>query len=77
MVTEEFEISAEQVLSQIRELIREANVRRIVVRHKEDVLLDIPLSAGVVGTLLAPGLAAFAVFAAIATNCKMTVERVE
>lgn len=47
------------------------------MRHKGDVLLDVPLSAGVVGALLSPGLAAFAVLAAIATDCKILVERVE
>lgn len=77
MASKEFEMSAEQIISQVRELIREANVRRIVVRHKGDVLLDVPLSAGVVGALLSPGLAAFAVLAAIATDCKILVERVE
>ena len=76
MTSECLEESAEEIVSRIRELIREANVRRIVVKHHDEVLMDIPLSAGLVGALLAPGLAAMAMFAAIATDCKILMERV-
>ncbi len=67
--------ASQEPASRIMELIREANVKRITVKQGGRVILDIPLSAGVIGALLAPGLAAMAVFGAILTSCIIEIER--
>jgi hypothetical protein len=59
-------------------LLHEGNVTRIIVKdEKGKPLLEIPASIGVIGTVLAPWLTALGVIAALATNCRIVVERRE
>jgi len=76
VVTEEFSVSADNLIEKVKELLHEGNVTRIIVKdEKGKVLLEIPATVGVIGVVLAPWLAALGVIAALATNCKMVVER--
>jgi repressor of nif and glnA expression len=76
--TEDFVVSGEELVDRVKELVREANVRRIIVKNEEKrVLFEIPLVAGVAGIALLPGYAALALIAALAAECTITVERVE
>ncbi|MBS7653115.1 MAG: DUF4342 domain-containing protein [Candidatus Bathyarchaeia archaeon] len=73
---EEFQISADDLIKRVKELIHEGNIRRIVVRNEAgETLLEIPVTVGLLGALLAPYLAALGVIAAMVTRCKIAVER--
>lgn len=73
---EEFYINSENLTSKVRQLIHEGNVSMIIVKDEHDTaLLDMPVTVGVVGVILAPWLAALGVIAALVTNCKLVVER--
>ncbi len=73
---ETFHIKGEQLLTKVKELIKAGNVRRIIIKDKkEKVLVEFPLTFGVVGALLAPVLAAVGAIAALVTECSITVER--
>ena len=75
-VTEEVSVAANDVLKRVQELLHEGNITRIVVKDEAGKqLLEIPATVGVVGTLLAPWMAALGVIAAIATKCTIVVER--
>ena len=74
--TQEFTVSADEVAKKVRELLHEGNVSRIVVKDEGGkTLLEMPVTAGVVGVLLAPWLAAAGAIAAIATRCTIVVVR--
>src|SRR5919107_2625976 len=78
--TEHIEIAASDLVDRTKELIEEGNVRRIIIRNEEDeVLLEVPLTAGVVVggavTIVAPGLAALGALAALLTHVKIEVVR--
>ena len=76
--TEELTISGEKLVSTVKEIIRQGNVRRIGVRNKNgETLFEMPLTLGVVGVLLLPTLAALGAIAALVTECTIVVERVE
>jgi integral membrane sensor domain MASE1 len=76
--TEEFQVNGEELLSKIKELVHEGNVRRILIRNQEGrTLIDIPLTFGVVGALLAPQLAAVGAIAALLSNGTIVVEKVQ
>ena len=78
VVKEEFSISADDLVSKVKELIHEGTITRITIRdEKGKTLLEIPTTVGVVGVLLAPWLAALGTIAALATNCTIAVERKE
>lgn len=76
--TEELKITGEELLSTVRELVRQGNIRRITIKNREGkTLVEIPLTLGVVGTLLLPTLAALGAVAALVSECSIVVERVE
>ena len=75
-VTEEFSVAANDVLKRVEELIHEGNVTRIIVKDESGrQLIEIPVTVGFVGVLLAPWMAALGVIAAIATRCNIVVEK--
>ena len=67
----------EQFLKQLKDLIHEGNVRRVVIEHQGRVVAEFPLTAGVVGVVLAPVLAAIGAIVALLKDCTIKVERVE
>lgn len=75
-ITEEFTVAAHELLKKVEELVREGSVTRIIVKDEKDkTLLEIPVTLGVVGAILAPWLAALGVIAALVTRCKIVVEK--
>lgn len=73
---EEFQVSADDLVHRVKELVREGNIRRVVVRNESgETLLEIPVTIGVIGTLFAPYLAALGALAALVTRCTIAVER--
>jgi len=76
--TEEFTLDGEKLVSKVKDLVKQGNIRRISVRNKEGrSLIDIPLTAGVVGAVLLPTLAALGAIAAMVTECSIVVERID
>ncbi len=76
--TEEFRVSGEQLLHQVKELVHQGNVRRIIIKDKDGVtLFEVPLTAGVVGAVLLPVWAAVGAVAALAASFTIAVELVE
>lgn len=74
--TEEFQINGEMLLSKIKELIHEGNIRRILIKNEDGkTLLEIPVTLGVAGAILAPQLAAIGAIAALVTRCTVVVEK--
>ena len=78
MSTEEFKVSGGQLLAKVRELINEGNIRRIIIKNEDGkTIIEIPLTLGVVGALIAPGLAAVGAIASFLTNCTIVVEKTD
>ena len=76
--TEELSISGEDLVSTVKNLVHQGNIRRITIENRDGrTLLEIPLTLGVVGALLLPTLAALGALAAIVTECKIVVERID
>ena len=76
-IEEDLTATVEDILDKASQLIREGNVRKLMVRHKDRVIVEVPLTAGVVGAFLAPHLAALAIFSGLLTGCTITIERAE
>jgi hypothetical protein len=74
--TESFHVNGEELLAKVKKLIAEGNVRRITITDKNGRdLINIPLTVGVVGALIAPVLAAVGAIAALVSECTIKVER--
>jgi len=75
---EEFKVSGSEILEKIKEIIREGNTRRIIFKTEDGkTFMEIPLTVGIVGTLIAPVWAAIGAVAALASNLTIVVEREE
>lgn len=73
---EEFRVNGDELLAKVKQLIAEGNVRRISIKDKDNkTLVELPLTIGVVGVVLAPVLAAVGAIAALVTECSIIVER--
>ncbi|HEX8939403.1 MAG TPA: DUF4342 domain-containing protein [Candidatus Limnocylindrales bacterium] len=76
--TEEFRLDGSELLTKVRELVAEGNVRRIIIKNEDGhTLIEVPLTLGVIGALLLPVWAAIGAIAALATRCTIVVERDE
>jgi hypothetical protein len=80
--TEELKIKGSELVSRVKELIAEGNVRKIVVlKENGDVLFEVPMNAGVavggVLTMMAPVLAGLGAAAALLSNVRIRVERTD
>ncbi len=73
---ETFKAQGGQIVDKVKELIHEGNVRRIVIKQDDHIVVELPLTVGVIGAVLAPTIAAIGAAAALITNCTLEVERV-
>lgn len=73
---ESFRVKGEELLTKVKQLIKEGNIRKITIKDKNGkTLIVLPLTIGVVGAVLAPVLAAVGAIAALVTECTISVER--
>ena len=74
--SEEFRVNGEELLGKIKNLVKEGNIRRIIIKDKEGkVIFEIPLTFGILGALIAPQLAAIGAIAALVTEATVVVEK--
>ncbi len=72
---EKIEGTTDQVLGQLKKLVEEGNVRRVVVKQRGKTVAEFPLTIGVVGAVLAPVAAAIGALTALLTECTIEVEK--
>jgi hypothetical protein len=81
MATEKFTVSGEELVSRVKKLVHEGNIRRVRIIQGGKTIFEIPLSVGApaaaIGIMVAPVLAALGAFAALVTECTIEVEKVE
>jgi hypothetical protein len=76
MANETFKASGENLIKKVKELIKEGNARKIIIKNeKGDVIIEMPLTFGAVGAVIAPALAAIGAIAALVGNCTIEVEK--
>ncbi len=77
---EEFSIDGDKLVAKVKELIHEGNIRRIIVKNEEGmVLIEIPLTVGVVGGVIGatlfPVIAALGAIGALVARLKIVIEK--
>lgn len=60
-----------QVIEKIKEAIRKGNVSKITIKKDGEVLLNLPVNIGIIGTVLFPWAAVAATVAAFGTKCRI------
>jgi hypothetical protein len=77
ILPEEVRVRGSQLVEKVSELIAAGNVRKISVKHDGHPIVELPLTIGVIGTLLAPQVAALGAIAALITECTIEIIRAE
>ena len=81
MDKENLKQQAEQVVEKVRALVQEGNVSRVLLMRGGDILVNIPMTAGVVGLLVGLKAAPFAVLTAalvsLGLDCEVVVEKAD
>jgi CBS domain-containing protein len=78
VVTEQFSVDSDDLVKKVKDLLHEGNVTKIIVKdEKGNLLLEVPVTASLIGVVLAPWLAALGAIAALVTRCTISVERKE
>jgi hypothetical protein len=76
--TEEFRVKGGEILEKLKEVLHEGTVRRIILKGEDGrTFMELPLTVGVVGALIAPVWAAVGAVAALASNLTIVVEKSE
>ena len=74
---ESIKIEGEAIVDKLKELIHEGNIRRVRIVHQGRTIAEFPMTAGVVGAVLAPAVAAIGAIVALLKDCTIQVEREE
>ena len=75
---EECQVTGEELVAAIKDLVHQGNIRRIAIRNANGVtLLEIPLVVGLAGAVLLPVWAAIGALAALVAKCTLVIERIE
>ncbi len=71
---EEFRVNGEELLAKVKNLIKEGNARRIIIQNEAgETIVEIPVTLGAVGALIAPAIAVVGTIAALVTKCTIVV----
>lgn len=72
---------AEEIIEKIKAYVAKGNVARILLKHGDNTILNIPLNVGIIGTILGVSVAPWALIAsAVATlgfDCKIELEKTD
>src|SRR5713226_6724544 len=74
---DELQVMGEQLLTRVKELLHEGNVRRIIIKQEGRTIMEFPLTIGVVGVVAAPVLVAIGAISALIAQCSIEVVRSE
>jgi len=74
----EFKVDGIELVARLKEILHQGNVRHIVVRsEKGRTILELPLTLGAAGALMAPPYIMLGVLAALIGKCTISVTRSE
>jgi len=74
--TEEFKIDGADLVKKVKELLHEGNIRKLIIKNEEGkTIVEIPVTYGAIGVLVAPVLAMVGALTALLTKCSIVVER--
>jgi gas vesicle protein len=66
-------MKGEQILEEIKKVLKKGNATKITIKKNNETIVNIPITAGVVGVMLAPFLATAGVTAALLTQCSVEI----
>ena len=65
----------EEVLDKLKEAIRKGNATKIIIKKDGEIIMNIPVTAGAIGTILSLPMAALGISAAMLSKCTFEIVR--
>lgn len=65
----------EEIIESLREILRKGNVTKIVVKKDGETIVNLPVTAGAIGVILALPLTALGLTAAVISKCSIDITR--
>lgn len=67
----------EQILNQLKDIIAKGNATKITIKKNNDVIVNLPITAGLIGAFIAPFLSAAGITAALLTQCSVEITQAD
>ena len=67
--------AANETVDKIKDMVKKGNISKITIRKDDEVLLNLPLNAGLVGALLAPWGVIAGIIAAFGFKCQIELQK--
>lgn len=67
------ENAASDIVGKIRDLVRKGNVSKILIKKDDAVVLSIPVTLGIIGSVLLPEAAIFSSIVALGVKCSISI----
>ncbi|ADL68722.1 DUF4342 domain-containing protein [Thermoanaerobacterium thermosaccharolyticum] len=73
--TENLSVAGSEVVDKIKEIVKKGNVTKIRIKKDDNVILEIPVTAGAISAIIVPQLTIVGAALAFFTNCTIEIER--
>lgn len=67
----------EQILNQLKDVLTKGNATKLTIKKNNDVIVNLPITAGLIGALIAPFLSAAGITAALLTQCSVEITQAD
>lgn len=67
----------EQIMTQLKDILSKGNATRLTIKKNNEVIINVPITAGLIGALIAPFLSAAGITAALLTQCSVEITQAD
>lgn len=67
----------EQLMNQLKDILSKGNATRLTIKKNNDVIINVPITAGLIGAFIAPFLSAAGITAALLTQCTVEITQAD
>lgn len=67
----------EQLMNQLKDILSKGNATRLTIKKNNDVIINVPITAGFIGAFIAPFLSAAGITAALLTQCTVEITQAD
>ena len=71
--TENLGNRGEEIFDKIKESIKKGNVTKIIIKKDGEIIMNIPITAGAIGTIISPEIALLGVSSALLSKCSFEI----
>lgn len=67
----------EQIMNQLKDILAKGNATKITIKKNNETIVNLPVTAGLIGAMLAPFLSAAGITAALLTQCSVEITQAD